>query len=78
MTPNRPSLFLRRLLVLNHTGGKAFDELFHKGVNIIRGQNSSGKSTIANLIFYVLGGDYTNWTTEAKKLETFQTEAFNQ
>jgi uncharacterized Zn finger protein (UPF0148 family) len=54
-------------MVLTNTGSAAFDQLFHRGVNIIRGQNSSGKSTIANFIFYVLGGDYTNWTTEALK-----------
>ncbi|MEQ9062773.1 MAG: AAA family ATPase [Vicingaceae bacterium] len=67
MIPNSPHLFLRRLVVLTHTGATAYDELYHNGVNIIRGQNSSGKSTIANFIFYVLGGDYTNWTTEAMK-----------
>ncbi len=67
MTPDSPHLYLRRLVALTHTGSIAYDEIFHKGVNIIRGQNSSGKSTIANFIFYVLGGDYNKWTTEAIK-----------
>lgn len=67
MTKDRPYLFLNRLIVVTHSGTIAFDEKFHRGVNIIRGQNSSGKSTIANFIFYVLGGDYSNWTTEALK-----------
>lgn len=67
MTKSRPYLFLRRLVVLTHIGKIAFDETFHKGVNIIRGKNSSGKSTIANFIFYALGGDYSNWTSEALK-----------
>jgi hypothetical protein len=67
MINDSPHLFLNRLVVVNHNGTIAFDELFHKGVNIIRGQNSSGKSTIANFIFFVLGGDYSNWTTEALK-----------
>lgn len=67
MTQDRPHLMLKRLVVLTHTGATAYDQQFHKGVNIIRGQNSSGKSTISNFIFYVLGGDYNNWTTEAIK-----------
>jgi hypothetical protein len=51
----------------SHNGTVAYDEKYHRGVNIIRGKNSSGKSTIANFIFYVLGGDYNNWTSEAIK-----------
>lgn len=65
MTNVKPTLFLNRLVVRTHDNRIAYDEQFHRGVNIIRGQNSSGKSTIANFIFYVLGGDYNNWTTEA-------------
>jgi hypothetical protein len=67
MTLNRPNLFLERLVVITHAGKVAYDEVFHQGVNIIRGKNSSGKSTISNFIFYVLGGDYHNWTTESVK-----------
>jgi hypothetical protein len=63
----KPTLFLNRLIVRTHNNRIAYDETFHNGVNIIRGQNSSGKSTIANFIFYVLGGDFSNWTTEALK-----------
>jgi hypothetical protein len=67
MTQGKSYLFLNRLVVITHQGNTAFDERFHRGVNIIRGKNSSGKSTISNFIFYVLGGDYSNWTTEAFK-----------
>lgn len=67
MTQNRPHIFLSRLVVITHTGVIAYDETFHFGVNIIRGVNSSGKSTIANFIFFILGGDFNNWTTEALK-----------
>jgi len=67
MTNDKPTLFLNRLIVVAHNNSIAYDEKFHKGVNIIRGKNSSGKSTIANFIFYVLGGDYSSWTTEALK-----------
>jgi hypothetical protein len=67
MTLLNPHLFLRRLVIISHEGRIAYDEVFHRGVNIVRGQNSSGKSTLANFIFYVLGGDYNNWNTEAQK-----------
>lgn len=67
MTNVRPYILLNRLIVVAYNGKIAYDEHFHRGVNIIRGQNSSGKSTISNFIFYVLGGDYSNWTTEALK-----------
>ncbi len=68
MTRLDPSLFLNRLVVLKD-GLRAYDEAFHVGVNIIRGipgeGNSVGKSTIADLIFYGLGGDLTVWKDEA-------------
>ncbi|AYB32382.1 ATP-binding protein [Chryseolinea soli] len=69
-----PSLFLRRLVIISYTGTVAYDQHFHKGLNVIRGQNSSGKSTIANFIFYILGGDYNNWTTEASKCREIYAE----
>ncbi|HZK96681.1 MAG TPA: hypothetical protein VFC67_20955 [Prolixibacteraceae bacterium] len=67
MTQDKSYLFLNRLVILTYQGSAAYDELFHKGVNIIRGKNSSGKSTISNFIFYALGGDYTNWNAESLK-----------
>ncbi|HUD40751.1 MAG TPA: AAA family ATPase [Dokdonella sp.] len=42
-----------------------YDERFHRGVNVIRGENSSGKSTILNFIHYGLGGDVHNWSETA-------------
>jgi hypothetical protein len=67
MTLNKPQLFLKRLVIISTAGKIAYDEVFHQGVNIIRGENSSGKSTVLNFIFYVLGGDYIGWTVEAFK-----------
>lgn len=61
------SLFLRRLRVVTRNDNVAYDETFHKGVNIIRGQNSSGKSTITHLIFFALGGSYNNFVPEVFK-----------
>lgn len=60
------NIFVNRLYVLTADGKVAYDELFHHGVNIIRGTNSSGKSTITHLLFYGLGGDYTQFVTEAR------------
>ena len=52
-----PYLFVERLVIIANSGETAYDEFFHLGSNIIRGRNSSGKSTVANFIFYALGGD---------------------
>ncbi len=69
MTRLNPSLFLNRLLV--RKGSKsAYDETFHLGVNVIRSEgNSRGKSTIADLIFFALGGDLTVWKDEAAQCD---------
>ena len=59
------NLFLRRLLIVTDENRCAYDEQYHRGVNIIRGQNSSGKSTIIRFIFYALGGCYSDFVPEA-------------
>lgn len=63
----RNNIFINRLIVYANNGKKAYDEQFHKGVNIIRGDNSSGKSTITHFIFYILGGAFNDWVKEAKQ-----------
>lgn len=63
----RNNLFLNRLRIITEEGKIAYDETFHKGVNIIRGDNSSGKSTITHFIFYVLGGAFNDFVPEARK-----------
>ena len=47
-----------------------YDELFHVGVNIIHGSNGSGKSTIADFIFFGLGGDLRDWKESAARAES--------
>jgi hypothetical protein len=69
-----PSIFISRVVV--EAGRKSvYDEKFHKGLNVIRGANSSGKSTILNFIFYGLGGDYTDWSEAAKRCNRVTVEA---
>lgn len=67
MIENKPSLKLNKLIIRDHGNKIVYQENFNSGVNIIRGKNSSGKSTILNFIFYILGGAFNNWTTGAKK-----------
>jgi len=68
MTLLEPRLALRRLVVISR-GCKVYDQQFHDGVNIIRGRNSSGKSTIADFIFFALGGDFNHWKFEAERCQ---------
>lgn len=59
-----PTLVIRRLVVQRNEHA-VYDERFHEGVNVIRGENSSGKSTVLNCIFYGLGGDLADWSEVA-------------
>jgi hypothetical protein len=68
---------LRRLRVLLK-GSPVYDQSFHTGVNIIRGENGSGKSTIADFIFYILGGEFDNWKTVAANCNEVQAEVVTQ
>src|SRR4051812_9933545 len=68
MTLLEPTLRLVRLVVWAH-GQVAYDQQFHRGVNIIRGANGSGKSTVLDFIFYALGGDFTKWKREAAQCD---------
>lgn len=43
-------MIVERMLV-QKDGKSAYDEHYHIGVNVIRGDNSSGKSTILNFIY---------------------------
>ena len=65
MILHKPFLCLNRL-ALYGKGKVVYDQLFRKGVNIIRGSNGSGKSTVADFIFFVLGGDLNSWKLEAE------------
>ncbi len=70
MTLFEPCMIVKRLVVKRRSS-IAYDEKFHKGVNIVRGDNSSGKSTILNFIFFGLGGDLDrdDWSEHALKCD---------
>lgn len=59
-----PSLRISKLVVCRGDN-VAYEQSFTSGINIIRGENSSGKSSVLNFIFYGLGGDFKGWTKEA-------------
>jgi hypothetical protein len=60
-----PTLIVTRVVV-ERNDRAVYDEAFHEGVNVVRGENSSGKSTVLNFIFYGLGGDLSDWSTVAR------------
>jgi len=66
MTSLKPTLLIRRLQI-ERGEHVVYDENFHAGINVIRGENSSGKSTIINSIFYGLGGDLVRWSDAAAR-----------
>lgn len=64
MTFLSPTFIVKKLKVYQH-GHEAFTCSFHKGLNIIRGRNSSGKTTIMDLLAYSLGAENIKWKPEA-------------
>jgi len=64
MTLFSPTIIVRRLVILKGAA-HVYDEHFHAGVNIIRGENSSGKSTVLNILVHGLGGDISQWSEHA-------------
>ena len=72
---NGAHFHLCRLRILAR-GKAVYDQVFHTGVNIIRGQNGSGKSTIADFMFYILGGEFDNWKTVASRCDEVQAEVY--
>ncbi|WP_296080927.1 hypothetical protein [uncultured Agrobacterium sp.] len=71
-----PCLVVKRLIV-KRGPNTVYDESFHQGVNVIRGDNSSGKSTIMNFLFFGLGGDLDRsaWSEHALKCDHVWLEA---
>ena len=66
-------LFIDRFAVYG-TGKLVYDQNFHSGVNIIRGENGTGKSTIMDLLNYSLGSESAEWTEEQSKCDWVMTQ----
>jgi hypothetical protein len=64
MTLLKPTIMVSRLIVFQ-SGHRAFDCPFHPGVNVLRGRNSSGKTTILDLLAFSLGAENIRWKPEA-------------
>lgn len=75
MIHNVSRIKLNRLVIVKDTK-RIYDQLFHEGINIIRGEHSVGKSTILDLIFYVLGGELKkdDWKKPADLCSTVNAE----
>lgn len=71
---SRSKLFVNRFAVCNKSGRFVYDQEFHAGVNIIRGVNGTGKSTIVDLLSYALGAVITEWTKEQRNCDWVMAE----
>lgn len=66
-------LFINRFAV--YAKGKfVYDQPFHAGVNIIRGENGTGKSTVMDLLNYSLGSEVAEWTDEQERCDWVLTQ----
>lgn len=64
MTLLKPTLTLNELRVIKD-GHTVLEVSFHKGLNIVRGHNSSGKTTTLDFIAHTLGTEDIPWKKEA-------------
>ncbi|MBR9865966.1 MAG: hypothetical protein GYB20_02590 [Oceanospirillales bacterium] len=67
---DKSTLFIERLIILKSSRA-VYDEEFHRGINVIRGDHSVGKTTILEMLFYVLGGEIkaNQWLYPADKCD---------
>lgn len=70
---SRSKLFVNRFAV-SKSGRFVYDQPFHQGVNIIRGANGTGKSTVVDLLSYALGTVITEWTQEQRSCDWVMAE----
>jgi hypothetical protein len=57
---SKSKLFVERLVIIAR-GKRVYDEIFHKGINILRGWNTTGKSTVMDLLVFGLGAEISSW-----------------
>lgn len=73
MTFLKPTIKITRLIVLQG-GHRAFDCAFHSGINIIRGRNTSGKTTIMDMLAYSMGAENIRWKPHALECSSVMVE----
>lgn len=65
---SKSKLFVERLVIL--AGAKrVYDQRFHLGINIMRGWNTTGKSTVIELLVFGLGAEFTSWNEHQIKCD---------
>lgn len=64
MTLCKPVIRVNKLAVYRDAS-VVFQTAFHSGVNIVRGHNSSGKTTVLDFLAYSLGAEYIPWKPPA-------------
>ncbi|WP_100635526.1 hypothetical protein [Marinomonas sp. ef1] len=65
---SKSRLFIERLVIL--AGAKrVYDQPFHPGINILRGWNTTGKSTVMDLLVFGLGAELTSWNEHQSKCD---------
>lgn len=65
MTLHKPTILVNRLVVKKN-GNSVMDISFHAGLNIIAGENSSGKTTAIRFIAYALGSENISFNKVAQ------------
>jgi hypothetical protein len=70
---SRSKLYIERLVIIAGSQ-KVYDEGFHPGVNILRGWNTTGKSTVMDLLVYGLGAEITSWNEYQARCDWVATE----
>ena len=65
---SKSRLFIERLVILSGTK-RVYDKPFHAGVNILRGWNTTGKSTVMDLLVFGLGAEITSWNEHQSKCD---------
>lgn len=73
MTSFEPTIIVKSLLVLRGSE-VVYQANFHLGVNILAGENSSGKSTVLSFLVYGLGADVSDWSEHAQKCDRVMVE----
>jgi hypothetical protein len=48
---------------------RVYDQPFHTGINILRGWNTTGKSTVMDLLVFGLGAEFTSWNEYQSKCD---------